>query len=275
MFTAVALLLSVAIASADPVINESPYEVVVGRDLAIAGLVGLVSGLPRANANELLTPWCGLECDPMDVGAFDRSTIGNKSPTAGSVSDMTYVGGMALPYVFGALDTAASRPGDGWGGYGTDTVVLLKTLSITLGFSNGVNFLIRRPRPYAYDSQYSDKRRLEGIATLSFYSGHTTAAFSMATAYSRLFMLRHPKSPLVAPMWVFTYGMAGTTGYLRIVAGDHFPTDVLVGAATGIGWGLFIPWTHQIRTKDNGLASRTALEPMYVQGGAGAVLRIH
>ena len=252
--------------------NRSPYQVNVGRDLAIAGSVGFLSGLPRVFADELLSVRCGLDCDPNRVPAFDRGTIGNQSYAASSISNMTYIGGMALPFALGAVDTAFSKPEDGWGGYGTDTVVMLQTLSVTLAFSNGVNFLVRRPRPYVYDPQYSDEWRTESAATLSFYSGHTTAVFSMATAYSRLFQLRHPRSPLVAPMWVFTYGLASTTGYLRVVTGYHFPSDVILGAVTGIGWGMFVPWTHQIlRKQGRGLVS---VGPMVLDGGAGALIRI-
>jgi hypothetical protein len=121
--------------------NQTPYRVNAGRDLAISALVGLVSGLPRANANELLTPWCGLDCDRRDVGAFDRSAIGNQSQTAGTVSDITYVGAMALPHALGALDIAASRPEDGWTGYGTDTVVAAIEMS---GIAREVHLIARR-----------------------------------------------------------------------------------------------------------------------------------
>lgn len=259
--------------AADTAGGQSPYEVDVGRDLAIAATVGLVSGLPRVLVDELVTPWCGLWCDPESVPSFDQVAIGNDDPTAGLVSDVTYIGLMTLPHALGALDVAATGPSDGWAGYGTDTVVILQTLSLALGSSNAVNFLIRRPRPYVYDRTQTDARRLDGIGALSFYSGHTTAAFSMSTAYARLFMLRHPRSWLVVPTWVLASGLAATTGVLRVVAGDHFPSDVLVGAVTGIGWGLFVPWTHEVG-RDRGSARRAALGPLYVEGGFGAAIRI-
>jgi membrane-associated phospholipid phosphatase len=33
-------------------------------------------------------------------------------------------------------------------------------------------------------------------------------------------------------------------GLTRILAGKHFPSDVLVGAAAGTASGLLIPWLH-------------------------------
>jgi membrane-associated phospholipid phosphatase len=60
----------------------------------------------------------------------------------------------------------------------------------------------------------------------SFPSGHTIAAFSVATIVSR----RYPKQrwlPYVA------YGLAGVVGFSRVTLSSHFPSDVFVGAALG------------------------------------------
>jgi membrane-associated phospholipid phosphatase len=60
----------------------------------------------------------------------------------------------------------------------------------------------------------------------SFPSGHTIAAFSVATVVSR----RYPKYrwlPYVA------YGLAGVVGFSRVSLSSHFPSDVFVGAALG------------------------------------------
>jgi membrane-associated phospholipid phosphatase len=60
----------------------------------------------------------------------------------------------------------------------------------------------------------------------SFPSGHTIAAFSVATVISR----RYPKHrwlPYVA------YGLAGVVGFSRVTLSSHFPSDVFAGAALG------------------------------------------
>jgi membrane-associated phospholipid phosphatase len=60
----------------------------------------------------------------------------------------------------------------------------------------------------------------------SFPSGHTIAAFSVATVISR----RYPKYrwlPYVA------YGLAGVVGFSRVTLSAHFPSDVFLGAALG------------------------------------------
>jgi len=40
--------------------------------------------------------------------------------------------------------------------------------------------------------------------------------------------------------------MASIVGSLRYEAGEHFPTDILVGAVAGNAIGYLIPWMHHI-----------------------------
>jgi membrane-associated phospholipid phosphatase len=128
--------------------------------------------------------------------------------------------------------------------------------------------MIRRPRPLVYDENVDDEHRMLGDSALSFPSGHAAGAFAMATAYSRLFMKRHPDSRLVIPMWIGTYTLAGTTSVLRAVAGDHFWTDIIAGTVLGIGMGLLVPWLHERHTS-SGVAVGPLVTP---DGGFGAIL---
>ncbi|MEP7122073.1 MAG: phosphatase PAP2 family protein [Byssovorax sp.] len=264
------------VAPDDP--NHSPFKVNIPLDLGITAGGMLIGGLPRLFAKETIRPWCGLDCKASDVNPLDRTVIGHHSDVALQLSNAGFFTSMGLPFAFGAIDALTSHPTDGAGGMLKDDLILVETLSIVLVTNNVFSFIVRRPRPRTYDTSLTDAQRLEPNNAFSFPSGHTAASFAMATAYSRLYMMRHPNSSLVVPLWIGTYSIAAMTGVLRTYAGDHFWTDVITGACTGTALGLLVPWMHTLDLKpiSTGPAAKLDLHvrfaPMALDRGAGAMI---
>ena len=74
---------------------------------------------------------------------------------------------------------------------------------------------------------------------LSFFSGHTTLAFAVATAAGTINTLRgYRLAPLV---WGAGMTMAVSVGYLRIAADKHYFSDVMTGAVVGSLIGVGVP----------------------------------
>lgn len=147
-----------------------------------------------------------------------------------------------------------------WWAYGAGSVALQMTLIDieTLAFSAGVNSLIAgavgRQRPSVIDGcKTADERDTSDCTSSdryrSFFSGHTTAAFTLAG----LTCIHHANVPLyghpLADALACLGGMAAatTTGAMRIVADRHYITDVLVGAAFGTAAGVTLPWLLHYR----------------------------
>ena len=94
-----------------------------------------------------------------------------------------------------------------------------------LGITMAMKYSFNRQRPY---EKYPDL--IHSTSTEpdpSFPSGHTSAAFSLATSLSIIY----PKWYVIAPSAIWACGV----GFSRMNLGVHYPSDVLAGAAIGVG----------------------------------------
>lgn len=61
----------------------------------------------------------------------------------------------------------------------------------------------------------------------SFYSGHATQAFTLATVIAEMYKEDYPIVPYIA------YGFAAITGFARVHANAHWASDVIIGGIAG------------------------------------------
>jgi membrane-associated phospholipid phosphatase len=238
-----ASLLWLVVALADPPAAddgarpESIYEVHLAVDVpvtVVAGSAGLVRILFE---DQLARKSC--PCDPSGINALDRGTVGNHSAAAGVAANVTVYGVMAALPLVDLLDVGFGRT------WGEDLMIYAETLAIDTALQNATNFIVARPRPrtYAGDPAYL----ASGEGYLSFYAGHVSTAFAMTSAAA--FTIRHRHGEQVWP-WVVGGLIAASVAVDRVASGDHFPTDVAVGALAGTAIGVTVPWLHLRRGRE-------------------------
>lgn len=95
--------------------------------------------------------------------------------------------------------------------------------------------IINRPRPYL---TYPNDIHPDIYETdPSFPSGHVSAAFATAASVS----LQYKKWYVTVPMYAWGAGVA----YSRMYLGQHYPSDVVAGAAVGIGSAYLAHWLNK------------------------------
>ena len=176
--------------------------------------------------------WCEPNLNGLD--AAGRDARWSRTGTADTLSNVTAYG--LVPAVsFGLVSWDAWREG-GWRQAAMDDLVIFESMVVSAVLVQGLKYSFARKRPYVRDLPPGSP--LSGEANLSFPSGHTAFAFSLATAAGTVATLRGYRS---APyVWGAGMALAAFTGYLRMAADKHYASDVIVGALTGslVGWAV-------------------------------------
>jgi undecaprenyl-diphosphatase len=115
----------------------------------------------------------------------------------------------------------------------TAAAILLNTASTTL-----LKNVVKRDRPYnTYTGIYPDQLETD----YAFPSGHTSTAFATATSLA----LTTKKWYVTVPAFAWSAGV----GYSRIYMGQHYPSDVIMGALVGSGSALICHWASKQLSK--------------------------
>jgi membrane-associated phospholipid phosphatase len=234
-------------ARAQTVVPSSPtIDVSYGRDGAIASsafvLAAAMAALPvdtKARWNHELLP-------------FDYRVRDNFSASAAKTSDILLILDLSTPLI--------TELALGWNEEsGKRTLVYAETLGIGMFINAAAKYTVGRPRPYTY----SDDPRIQAYAEtegrdsrLSFFSGHACSTFAAAVAGGYLFAQSTSDTHARAAMWGFGLALASATANLRVRAGKHFYSDVIVGALVGAGVGAVVPYLHY-RGREHNTLSRS------------------
>jgi hypothetical protein len=196
------------------------------------GAISLSNNYYNSNYTDKSTPQEITALDADEVNFFDKNALYAYDQTQKDYSDYT---------AYATLLTA------GWLAYDneefwTNMLVLSEVLIAQDAVGKWTKSLSKRYRPLAYDDNLEMDKRTQKNSLRSFYSLHTSTAFAAATFG---YFLRYQS---VGHSWSYglaLYGTAAATGYLRVTSGQHFPTDVMVGALAGSAISYFICRSYQ------------------------------
>ncbi|TAL68869.1 MAG: phosphatase PAP2 family protein [Bacteroidetes bacterium] len=238
---------------------ESPYKLDWTQDGIILGTgigTGAISLILDGNVKPLTIDEFN-NLNRNDINGFDRFATDKYSENISKLSD--YVLGTAI--VSPLLFVFSENMGEDWFTIGV-------MYSETIMFSGFLSYLAKgttqRIRPYAYNDEVPTVWKLNADVKKSFFSGHTSIAFSSAVFLSVVYSDYYPDSDYKPYIWGASLLLASGIGIMRIESGMHFPTDVIVGALVGSASGYLIPYLHRIGNKDDGVSFNYGIDRVVV-----------
>lgn len=234
---AVLLALAALFAKPLPALADSgdfPYKLSPVTDGAIAvaalGLYGSSFYFQALKPNPDMA-----KVDSASIPFFDRLYTSSQSAALGTAADVLMVGAALVP--------AALVPGRRGSELLTLGAMYAETLGLAYALDESLKSIVTRYRPYAYALNAADFSSSDVAA--SFPSRHATIAFASAVFALSVFDELQPGSPWRPWVWASGLGLATITTVLRVTSGDHFPSDVLAGAALGAALGFLVPLVHK------------------------------
>ena len=239
--SSITLLLAIYLCVPISLNAQSPYQCSWEKDSYIlgAGAVTAASGLYFYQSVSSPTISEINQLSSENINWFDRSATSHYSESASTVSDVLYGVATAAPFLLFTNETMRND-------WRTITLMYVETWSFIGGTALLSKGLVERYRPYVYNPDVPLDKKLTSDAKMSFFSNHTTAAFASAVFLSTVYSDYNPNSKWKPYVLAGSLFMASIVGYLRYESGEHFPTDILVGAFVGSAIGYVIPWMHRV-----------------------------
>jgi membrane-associated phospholipid phosphatase len=257
---ALALAVTLPLAAAG---DPYPLRYDVRQDVAITA-AAVAAWVASEAAKPLLAPSRCRICSP---GALDDAARGalvwRHGDAARHASDVLAFA--VLPSAVGAHQLLAARDAGDTGAGWVDLLIVAEAAALAADLNQAVKYAAGRERPFVhYGNRREPVRDRDPDDNLSFYSGHTTLAFSLAAGAGTVSDLRGYGS---AP-WIWAGGMAGAAavGWLRIAADKHYLTDVLTGAVLGTAVGVAVPRLLHGREPGSAAGSQPLVVPIGIGG---------
>ena len=186
-----------------------------------------------------------------DINRFDRNATYHWNRSADKFSDVLYKTAPFLPMTL-AIPQLKNK---NWDNTVTLGVMYIEVFLFTKGITGITKSLVGRTRPYLYNTAFTPEERLNfqgneaPKASTSFFSGHSSGTFAFAVLFSKTYTDIYGKGTWSTVIWGTSLTLATLTAVSRVAAGEHFPTDVFVGAVVGSAIGYGIPALHKLNSQ--------------------------
>lgn len=236
--------------------SGAAYDLDAGIEVPLFVMSGMLT-VTTVFATDMGQSSCAVLCEPRGVNGMDRWLAGRYDEDWKLASDISLAGSIGLGVSVLFID----------GGFLAglwDGVVVAEAALMNIALTMTLKIAVGRSRPYMYGEDAPLNIREDRDGGQSFPSGHTSMAAVLTTSVFSVLIARRPDSP-----WPWVYLAAGSAvtglvGASRVLAGKHFLTDVLAGAALGAAVGLVVPALHRQR--------RVEILPAVGSGGGGLAL---
>lgn len=217
-------------------------------DLPITAVGGAAWILTEALKGSLAPRRC-LHCDraadgsdalnPLDAAVRRQLLLSRTGPPGAASHALVFA---VMPLVALGVDALIAHHDRRLGEWPIDALIIAEAAVLAADVNQLVKFTVGRERPFVHvlPEDAKNTTRQPADNNLSFYSGHSTLAFSLAVASGTVATLRGYR--LAPVLWASGLAVAVTAGYLRIAADRHYFTDVLAGAAIGSVIGFLVPY---------------------------------
>ena len=216
------------------------FKIKKGVDIPLTavGVAWSLFGFSKIYNKDTSTTAQILALDKNRIAAFNRRAVDHYSQTAFDNSNLFFYGSMPLPLLL-LFDKPARKDAVKLG------LLYLEAMGITGILYTSAAYFHDKYRPYAYNPEAPFDRRKRGGAKNSFFAGHValvgTSTFFMASVLSGY----HPHSKFNWLWYTIASYATASTAYLRYKAGEHFPTDILIGVGVGTLSGILVPHFHK------------------------------
>lgn len=220
----------------------SPYKLSLAKDITIpttsVAMIGAAFLLEKNRPALSISTINSL--DRKNINLFDRNATYNWNPVAAKYSDGLLFGSMAVPLLF-LIDKRTRND------YDKVALIYTEIFLVNMAITNLTKELVKRKRPYVYNSNAPLNKKLHKDASRSFFSGHVSFVSSMSFGFAQMYSDYYPNSPAKPGVWFAAATLPFITAILRNKAGKHYWSDVIVGYLVGATVGIVIPRLHKAK----------------------------